>query len=74
MTGHPRPTKPISAGCEVSVVYQGTLLDVDGVGDVLVTAVNAVVGLVSLYIGVSAVGVLDLTCVQTCFIPPVITS
>ena len=73
MTGHPGANRTI-AGCEVSVVYHGTLLDVDGVGDVLVTAVNAVVGLVSLVKGVFTVGVLDLTCVQTYFIPTVSTS
>ena len=48
MTSHPRATNRIIAGAEVSVVYSGTLLDVDGVGDVLIAAVNVVVGLVSL--------------------------
>ena len=49
----------ISAGCEVSVVNDGTLLDVDGVGDILIAAVNSVVSLVSLVISVITVGVLD---------------
>ena len=74
MTGHPGVTIRMIAGSEVSVVYHGTLLDVDGVGDVLVTAVNAVVGLVSLVPGVIAVEVFDPTCVQTFFIPPGSTS
>ncbi len=62
------------AGGEVAVVYHGTLLDVDCIGDVLVSAVNAVVGLVSLVDGVLTVGMLDLTCVQTFFIPPYIST
>ena len=59
MTCHPEVTIRIIAECEVSVVYSGTLLDVDGVGDGLIAAVNVVVGLVSLVIGVFTVGVLD---------------
>ena len=57
MTSHPGVT--IIAGGEVSVVYHGTLLDGDNVGDVLITAVNSVIGLVSLINGVITVGVLD---------------
>ena len=57
MTSHPGVT--IIAGGEVSVVYHGTLLDGDSVGDVLITAVNSVIGLVSLINGVITVGVLD---------------
>ena len=61
MTGHSGAirAKRIIAGGEVSVVYHGTLLDVDSVGDVLIAAVNSVVGLVSLAIGVITEGVLD---------------
>ena len=59
MTSQPGATIRISAGAEVSVVDSGTLLDVDGVGDVLIAAVNSVVGLVSLVKGVITVGVLD---------------
>ena len=61
MTGHPGAirAKRIIAGGEVSVVYHGTLLGVDGVGDVLIAAVNSVVGLVSLVLGVFTEGVLD---------------
>ena len=71
MTSHPGAIRRIIAGCEVSsVVYSGTLLDVDGVGDGLIAAVNSVVGLVSLVPGVFTVGVLDLTCVQAFYIPP----
>ena len=58
MTSHPGAII-IVAGAEVSVVYSGTLPDVDGVGDVLIAAVNSVVGLVSLFSGVFTVGVLD---------------
>ena len=58
MTWHPGANTCI-AGAEVSVVYSGTLLDVDGVGDVLIAAVNVVVGLVSLVPGVFTEGVLD---------------
>ena len=64
----------MTAGCEVAVVYHGTLLDVDGVGDVLIAAVNSVEGLVSLVLGVITVGVLDLTCVQASYISLSITS
>ena len=74
MTCHARANIIIIAGCEVSVVYHGTLLDVDGVGDVLIAAVNSVVGLVSLVLGVFTEGVLDLTCVQAFYIPRVSTS
>ena len=61
MTGNPEVTKiGIIAGGEVSVVYHWTLPDVDGVGDVLIAAVNVVVGLVSLVlVVVTTVGVLD---------------
>ena len=59
MTGHPGAIIRMTAGCEVFVVNHGTLLDVDGVGDGLIAAVNVVVGLVSLVIGVFTVGVLD---------------
>ena len=58
MTWHPGANTSI-AGCEVSVVYSGTLLDVDGVSDVFIAAVNVVVGLVSLVPGDFTVGVLD---------------
>ena len=72
MTGHPSVTISCIAECEVSVVYHGTLLDVDGVGDVLIAAVNVVVGLVSLVPdGVFTVGVLDLTCVEAFYISKV---
>ena len=60
----------ISAGGEVAVVYYGTLLNVDGVGDGLIAAVNVVVGLVSLIpVEVSTKGVFDLTCVQAFNLP-----
>ena len=62
MTGHPGAIRAprIIAECEVSVVYYGTLLDVDGVDDVFIAAVNSVVGLVSRAIGVIITeGVLD---------------
>ena len=62
------------AGCEVSVVYDGTLPDVDGVGNVLIAAVNSVVDLVSLVPDEITVRVLDLTCVQAFYISPFITS
>ena len=68
MTGHPGAINRMNAGCEVSVVYHGTLLDVDGVGDVLIAAVNVVVGLVSLFPFVSTEGVLDLTYVQAFYL------
>ena len=69
MTSHPGATIRTIAGCEVSVVYSGTFLNVDGVGDGLIAAVNVVVGLVSLVPGVSTEGVLDLTCVQAFYLP-----
>ena len=59
MTGHPGASSR-NAECKVSVVNHGTLLDVDGVGNVLIAAVNVVVGLVSLVlVVVTTVGVLD---------------
>ena len=48
MTSYTGVTIRCIAGGEESVVYFGTLLDVDGVGDGLIAAVNSVVGLVSL--------------------------
>ena len=72
MTSHPGAIIRSIPGGEVSIVYHGTLLDVDGVGDVLVTAVNAVVGLISLVPWVSTEEMLDQTCVQTFFSPLVI--
>ena len=64
----------IIAGGEVVVVNHGTLLNVDGVGDVFVTAVYTVVRFVSRFINVLTKGVLDFTCVQPYYIQTILVN